>query len=118
MSKSLNFGLSYLRLILGYLRQALPESRLHLRHVVVQVCPGGSRLSLEALKVVCVQFPIVGPILLVLDLHHYRLMRTNYIDTSGFWPRVRARALRAPVFLGLLTGQLACFAASYSSSQN
>ncbi len=22
--------------------------------------------------------------------------------TSGFWPRVRARALRAPVFLGLI----------------
>jgi hypothetical protein len=25
--------------------------------------------------------------------------------TSGFWPRVRARALRAPVFLGFLTRQ-------------
>jgi hypothetical protein len=25
--------------------------------------------------------------------------------TSGFWPRVRARALRSPVFLGLLTCQ-------------
>ncbi len=25
-----------------------------------------------------------------------------YISTSGFWPRVRARALRAPVFLGSL----------------
>jgi hypothetical protein len=24
-----------------------------------------------------------------------------YILTSGFWPRVRARALRAPVFLGI-----------------
>ncbi len=24
-------------------------------------------------------------------------------NTSGFWPRVRARALRAPVFLGSLT---------------
>ncbi len=28
-----------------------------------------------------------------------------YSKTSGFWPRVRARALRAPVFLGLLTCQ-------------
>jgi hypothetical protein len=26
----------------------------------------------------------------------------GYISTSGFWPRVRARALRAPVFLGSL----------------
>ncbi len=26
-----------------------------------------------------------------------------YVTTSGFWPRVRARALRAPVFLGSLT---------------
>ncbi len=26
-------------------------------------------------------------------------------DTSGFWPRVRARALRAPVFLGSLPSQ-------------
>ena len=25
--------------------------------------------------------------------------------TSGFWPRVRARALRAPVFLGSLTAK-------------
>jgi hypothetical protein len=61
-------GLSYLRLILGDPRQALAESRLHLRHVVVQVCPRGPRLSLEALKAVCVQFPS-GSILLVLDLH-------------------------------------------------
>jgi hypothetical protein len=61
-------SLSYLRLILGDPRQALAESRLHLRHVVVQVCPHGPGLSLEALKVVCVQFPIVGPILLALDL--------------------------------------------------
>jgi hypothetical protein len=28
-----------------------------------------------------------------------------YIRTSGFWPRVRARALRAPVFLGSLKRQ-------------
>jgi hypothetical protein len=45
-----------------------------------------------------------------------------YRLTSGFWPRVRARALRAPVFLGALarqTGRCApptqrSFAASYS----
>ncbi len=29
----------------------------------------------------------------------------KYLDTSGFWPRVRARALRAPVFLGSLPRQ-------------
>ncbi len=28
-----------------------------------------------------------------------------YVKTSGFWPRVRARVLRAPVFLGSLTWQ-------------
>ncbi len=55
-------GLSYLRLILGDSRQALTESRLHLRHVVVQVCPRGPGLSLEALKAVGVQFPSGGPI--------------------------------------------------------
>jgi hypothetical protein len=26
----------------------------------------------------------------------------KYLQTSGFWPRVRARALRAPVFFGLI----------------
>ncbi len=31
--------------------------------------------------------------------------RMNIVSASGFWPRVRARALRAPVFLGLLTRQ-------------
>jgi hypothetical protein len=35
---------------------------------------------------------------------------TQYIrslsNTSGFWPRVRARALSAPVFLGSLTRQM------------
>jgi hypothetical protein len=49
----------------------------------------------------------------------------NYSFTSGFWPRVRARALRAPVFLGALprqTGRCAppdhrSFAASYSSAK-
>jgi hypothetical protein len=37
-------------------------------------------------------------------------------QTSGFWPRVRARALRAPVFLGSLPCHSAhrSFAASYS----
>jgi hypothetical protein len=29
----------------------------------------------------------------------------SYFKTSGFWPRVRARALRAPVFLSLLLPQ-------------
>jgi hypothetical protein len=29
----------------------------------------------------------------------------TYVETSGFWPRVRALALRAPVFLGLSTRQ-------------
>jgi hypothetical protein len=29
-----------------------------------------------------------------------------YFITSGFWPRVRARALRAPVFLGSLKPQM------------
>ncbi len=52
---------------------------------------------------------------------------TNYIVTSGFWPRVRAHALRAPVFLGSLphqTGRCASppahrsFAASYSALKN
>ncbi len=47
-----------------------------------------------------------------------------FCNTSGFWPRVRARALRAPVFLGSLTRQKGrcapppvrrSFAASYSS---
>jgi hypothetical protein len=28
-----------------------------------------------------------------------------YMVTSGFWPRVRARALRAPVFFGLINMQ-------------
>jgi hypothetical protein len=32
--------------------------------------------------------------------------------TSRFWPRVRARALRAPILLGLLTWQLTPMAAS------
>ncbi len=48
-----------------------------------------------------------------------------YLKTSGFWPRVRARALRAPVFLGALprqTGRCAppdhrSFASSYSSAK-
>jgi hypothetical protein len=28
------------------------------------------------------------------------MLRDQLYNTSGFWPRVRARALRAPVFLG------------------
>ncbi len=31
--------------------------------------------------------------------------KTNIFITSGFWPRVRARALRAPVFLSSLPPQ-------------
>jgi hypothetical protein len=46
--------------------------------------------------------------------------------TSGFWPRVRARALRAPVFLGSLTAKRGAarpprtsqLPASYSSTKN
>ncbi len=33
-----------------------------------------------------------------------------YGKTSGFWPRVRARALRAPVFLGALPCKTGCCA--------
>jgi hypothetical protein len=33
------------------------------------------------------------------------LLINEPVFTSGFWPRVRARALRAPVFLGSLTRQ-------------
>jgi len=32
-------------------------------------------------------------------------MRSHYFLTSGFWPRVRARALRAPVFFRLINMQ-------------
>jgi hypothetical protein len=47
--------------------------------------------------------------------------------TSGFWPRVRVRALRAPVFLGSLPRQMGAarpppahrsFSASYSTTKN
>ncbi len=49
-----------------------------------------------------------------------------FVSTSGFWPRVRARALRAPAKLGLLTCQTGrcaplahgSFAASYTSPKN
>ena len=49
----------------------------------------------------------------------------RYDYTSGFWPRMRARALRAPVFLGSVPRQKGrcappvhrSFAASYSSPQ-
>ncbi len=33
------------------------------------------------------------------------MLKKNIVDTSGFWPRVRALALRAPVFLGSLIHQ-------------
>jgi hypothetical protein len=55
-----------------------------------------------------------------------KLLFLTIILNSGFWPRVRARALRAPVFLGSLPRQLGrsappahhSFAASYSSAKN
>jgi hypothetical protein len=43
-----------------------------------------------------------------ISLHNYLehpLVHKPLLRTSGFWPRVRARALRAPVFLGSLTWQ-------------
>jgi hypothetical protein len=51
---------------------------------------------------------------------------TLLYSTSGFWPRVRARALRAPAKLGLLTCQTercvplahGSFAAFYTSPKN
>ena len=54
------------------------------------------------------------------------ILLQSIFDTSGFWPRVRARALRAPVFLDSLprqTGRCAppahrSFAASYSIPKN
>jgi hypothetical protein len=36
---------------------------------------------------------------------HLPFSRPPFFLTSGFWPRVRARALRAPVFLGPLKRQ-------------
>jgi hypothetical protein len=36
----------------------------------------------------------------------HRLAKEDDTVTSGFWPRVRARALRAPVFLSSLPPQL------------
>ncbi len=56
--------------------------------------------------------------------HSFKVYMIIYY-TNGFWPRVRARALRAPVFLGSLpcqTGRCApsahrIFAASYSSAK-
>jgi hypothetical protein len=70
-----------------------------------------SRVSLAEAKVA-----IIDPI-----CSHNKLYRT-----SGFWPRVRARALRAPAKLGLLTCQTGrcaplahgSFAASYTSPKN
>ncbi len=37
--------------------------------------------------------------------NHEKATVCEYHNTSGFWPRVRARALRPPVFLGSLTCQ-------------
>ncbi len=66
---------------------------------------------------------IIGKVNYLIILSFYG---TKYLITSGFWPRVRARALRAPVFLGSLTrkkGRCAppghrSFAAFYSYSKN
>jgi hypothetical protein len=49
---------------------------------------------------------VVGDILLPLHIAEIKLDFIIYI-TSGFWPRVRARALRAPVFLGPLPAKRA-----------
>jgi hypothetical protein len=67
-------------------------------------------------------WPIVY-IVILLDLQSpfFRTVEGTIEYTSGFWPRVRARTLRAPVFLGSLpcqTGRCAppahrIFAASY-----
>jgi hypothetical protein len=43
-----------------------------------------------------------GVFLILLTIRSTRII---IFHTSGFWPRVRARALRAPVFLGSLTCQ-------------
>ncbi len=57
----------------------------------------------------------------------FQLPSRQIFRTSGFWPRVRARALRAPVFLGSLPCQRGrcapppahrSFAASYSTPKN
>jgi hypothetical protein len=60
-----------------------------------------------------------------INLRYVVTLLYYYLLTSWFWPRVRARALRAPVFLGALprlTGALRApahpsFAASYSSAK-
>jgi hypothetical protein len=69
-------------------------------------------------------WPIVY-IVILLDLQSpfFRTVEGTIEFTSGFWPRVRARALRAPVFLGLLpcqTGppeptELHCILLSYAA---
>ncbi len=65
--------------------------------------------------------------LLALYMHTlFLILLHKYSYTSGFWPRVRARALRAPAKLGLLTCQTGrcaplangSFAASYTSPEN
>jgi hypothetical protein len=39
---------------------------------------------------------------LAIGCHRAYVYLVHYLYTSGFWPRVRARALHAPVFWGLL----------------
>jgi hypothetical protein len=58
----------------------------------------------------------------------YLIGFNSSLNTSGFWPRVRARALCAPVFLNSLPRQTGAalrappthrsFAASYSTPKN
>ncbi len=36
---------------------------------------------------------------------YFKYLFGHFLHTSGFWPRVRARALRAPAFLGSVTWQ-------------
>jgi hypothetical protein len=61
------------------------------------------------------------------NAQHTFFKLVSIFETSGFWPRMRARALRAPVFLSSLppqTGRCApppahrSFAASYSTPKN
>ena len=44
-----------------------------------------------------------GPIRIPLISDIWSSVCVFFLKTSGFWPRVRARALRAPVFLSSLT---------------
>jgi hypothetical protein len=49
------------------------------------------------------------------DVEGYQTTTINYSKTSGFWPRVRARALRAPVLLGTKTRPTGRYAPPYPS---